>query len=75
MYFDVLKRIWPEWEIGKRIGGGAFGTVYEARRNEYGIENKAAIKIISIPANELAIYYEDLKKGKFDRIINYFSSY
>jgi len=55
MYFDVLKRIWPEWEIGKRIGGGAFGTVYEARRNEYGIENKAAIKIISIPANEAEI--------------------
>ena len=55
MSVEVLKQIWPEWSIGKRIGGGAYGTVYEASRHEYGVENHAAIKIISIPANEAEI--------------------
>ena len=55
MPINILKKIWPEWSIGKRIGGGAYGTVYEASRNEYGVENHAAIKIISIPASEAEI--------------------
>ena len=55
MPINVLKQIWPEWSIGKRIGGGAYGTVYEASRNEYGVDNHAAIKIISIPASEAEI--------------------
>ncbi len=52
MAIDVLKQIWPEWQIGKRIGGGAYGVVYEAIRREYDVENHAAIKIISVPASE-----------------------
>lgn len=52
MPIHILNKIWPEWSIEKRIGGGAYGTVYEASRNEYGVENHAAIKIISIPSNE-----------------------
>lgn len=55
MSVEVLKQIWPEWSIVKRIGGGTYGTVYEAIRHEYGVENHAAIKIISIPANEAEI--------------------
>lgn len=55
MSVEVLKQIWPEWSIRKRIGGGAYGTVYEASRNEYGVDNHAAIKIISIPASEAEI--------------------
>ena len=55
MPINILKKIWPEWSIGKRIGGGAYGTVYEASRNEYGVDNHAAIKIISIPASESEI--------------------
>ena len=55
MPIDILKQIWPEWSLGKRIGGGAYGTVYEASRNEYGVENHAAIKTISIPASEAEI--------------------
>ena len=55
MSIETLKQIWPEWSIGKRIGSGAYGTVYEATRNEYGVDNHAAIKIISIPASEAEI--------------------
>lgn len=49
---EILKGIWPEWELGKRIGGGSYGVVYEAVRKVRGVESHAAIKIISIPANE-----------------------
>lgn len=55
MSVEVLKQIWPEWSVGKRIGGGAYGTVYEASRNEYGVENHAAIKIISVPQSEAEV--------------------
>ena len=36
----------------REIGRGSFGTVYEAVRREYGIESRAAIKCISIPAED-----------------------
>ncbi len=52
MEIEALKQVWPEWRIGKRIGGGAYGVVYEAERSDYNVENHAAIKIISIPASE-----------------------
>ena len=44
--------VWPEWEVVREIGRGSFGTVYEAVRREYGIESRAAIKCISIPAED-----------------------
>jgi len=53
--FDSLKQVWPEWKIGKRIGGGAFGVVYEATRKDYNVENHAAIKIVLIPTSESEI--------------------
>lgn len=48
----ILKQLWPEWKLGKRIGGGSYGVVYEATRNEYGVMSSSAIKILSIPASE-----------------------
>ncbi len=45
--------VWPEWEFTKQIGRGSFGTVYEAvRHDDYGVESRAAIKLVSIPQNE-----------------------
>ncbi len=42
--------VWPEWEFVKQIGRGAYGTVYEAvRHDEFNVESRAAIKVISIP--------------------------
>lgn len=46
-----ISAIWPEWRLEKRIGKGSYGVVYEAARNDNGIESNAAIKIISIPAD------------------------
>lgn len=55
MAIDLLKKIWPEWQIGERIGGGSYGVVYEATRTDYNVESHAAIKMISIPANDSEI--------------------
>ena len=48
----VLKKIWPDWEIENVIGGGAFGTVYQAVRHDLAGTSRAAIKVVMIPQNE-----------------------
>lgn len=45
---ELVRKIWPGWEIEKRIGRGAYGTVYEA----VSAEGQAAIKLIQIPQDE-----------------------
>ena len=41
---------WPDWTIVREIGRGGFGTVYEiSRRDQFGYEERSALKIISIP--------------------------
>ena len=53
---DMLKQIWPEWEIeGKPLGKGAFGMVYKAVRSDHNVRSYAAIKEISIPSDEYEI--------------------
>lgn len=46
-----MERInYPGWRIEKKIGSGGFGTVYEIRRDdEFGVAEKAALKVISVP--------------------------
>ena len=52
MAVEVLKQIWPEWQIeGKPLGKGSFGVVYKAVRRDHGVESYAAIKVISIPTD------------------------
>ncbi len=52
---DILSGVWPEWQVVKKLGQGAFGTVYEAVRRDHNMESRAAIKVISIPQNESEI--------------------
>ena len=61
---DDLKKInlpWPEWEIVKYLGGGAYGKVYEIERNVSGVQEKAAVKIVFRPKeeNELEADYQN----------------
>jgi serine/threonine-protein kinase len=50
---EMLKKIWPEWTVLRKLGSGAFGSVYEAvhSQNQFHLEERAAIKVISVPAN------------------------
>lgn len=41
-----------DWRIIKTIGSGAFGTVYEIRRETLGFVQSAALKVISIPQSQ-----------------------
>lgn len=50
-----IKKIWPKWDIVKTIGEGSFGKVFEIVRNEYGIEEHSALKVISIPQSDSEI--------------------
>ena len=46
------KYSWPGWETVRLIGRGSFGGVYEIRRDVFGHEEKAAMKVITIPQND-----------------------
>lgn len=55
---------WPEWMIVRRIGSGSYGTVYEIRRERYGIVERAAIKVISFPKDQEEL--EDQRRSGFE---------
>lgn len=59
--FGNIRLPWPEWEIVKYLGGGAYGVVYEIERNISGIQEKAALKIVSRPKDnsEIESYYDN----------------
>lgn len=63
MEFDV-KQVWPGWENVRLIGEGSFGKVYEIMRNNFGIEEHCAMKVISIPNSKAEL--ESLKNEGMD---------
>ncbi len=48
--------VFGSWKVGKLLGKGSFGSVYEITREEFGNTYRAALKIISIPQED-----EDIK--------------
>lgn len=47
-----ISAVWPEWKIEKLLGRGSFGVVYQAVRRDELVQTQAAIKVISVPANQ-----------------------
>ncbi|MBR5134901.1 MAG: serine/threonine protein kinase, partial [Clostridia bacterium] len=45
-----MEKIWADWEVVKLLGEGSFGKVYEVVRNRFGIEERSAVKVITIPS-------------------------
>lgn len=60
--FENIRLPWPDWKIVKYLGGGAYGKVYEIERNISGMQERAALKIVSRPKDESEIE-EDDKNG------------
>ena len=59
--FEKIILPWPDWKIVKYLGSGTYGRVYEIERTFSGIQEKAALKIVSRSKNEWEIesYYSD----------------
>ena len=59
--FEHIHLPWTDWKIVKYLGGGAYGKVYEIERNNSGIQEKAAVKIVSRPKeeSELEVDYQN----------------
>lgn len=49
---DETQVTWPGWEVVRKIGSGSFGAVYEIRRDVFGREERAALKVLSIPESQ-----------------------
>ena len=52
MTFNEIETLYPGWEVTSLLGEGAFGAVYEIRRDVFGREQVAALKVIHIPQNQ-----------------------
>ena len=46
---------WPGWTIGKYLGAGGYGKVYEIERTLSGVMERAALKVVSRPADDAEI--------------------
>ena len=70
--FENIRLPWPDWKIVKDLGGGTYGRVYEIERTISGIQEKAALKIVSRPKNkdEMESYYNE-GYSKADLIASY----
>ncbi len=47
---EEIKSFWPEWQVARRLGGGAFGDVFQIYQDKdnFGIRVDSALKVIRI---------------------------
>ena len=67
--------VWPEagWKTICPLGSGSFGTVYEIQRNEDGVIEKSAMKVLSIPQSDSDISALKMDGYDSDSITKFFS--
>ena len=51
-YYKQYEPVFGAWKITRLIGEGSFGKVFEMEREDFGITYKAALKAITVPANQ-----------------------
>ena len=51
---EELGTFWPQWHVVKRLGGGAFGDVFEIFRDNHGVPMYSALKVLRISDREEA---------------------
>ena len=47
--YKIGTKVFGDWEIVEELGSGAYGTVYEIHKIDYGIRTKSALKVIRVP--------------------------
>ena len=52
---EELRSVWPEWYVVGRLGGGAFGDVFQIYRDNYGIRLDSALKVIQVNSGEITV--------------------
>ena len=52
MRYDIGVKVFGDWTLMKEIGQGSYGRVFAAQRENNGIRNESAIKVITIPRSE-----------------------
>lgn len=59
--WENIQLPWPDWTITAYLGGGGYGKVYQIERTVSGLQEEAALKIISRPADdqEIEAYYDN----------------
>ena len=50
--YKKYEPIFGSWYLGRLIGKGSFGKVFEITREEFGATYKAALKVISVPQDD-----------------------
>lgn len=51
---EEIRHFWPQWHVVRQISEGAFGAVYEIRKEEYGVQFRSALKVMHL-ANAEAV--------------------
>ncbi len=52
---EIIREVWPDWNVLRRIGRGSFGDVFECEKQEYDAVSRSAVKVISIPRDDTQI--------------------
>lgn len=45
---EELRSFWPQWHVVRRLGGGAFGDVFQIYKDDIGVRVDSALKVIQI---------------------------
>ncbi len=64
MVEQMIKNLWPDWDVVAIIGRGSFGSVYKIERKIFDGKDEAALKVISIPQNRSDV--EELYDDGYD---------
>lgn len=74
-YYKQYEPIFGAWKITRLIGEGSFGKVFEMEREDFGVTYKAALKAITVPANESEVR-EVMSEGMDEASVRtYFGSF
>jgi len=59
-----IEDVWQDWHVEKKIGRGSYGTVYKCFKEADGERTYAAIKVISVPGDDIELQ----SSGSLDRM-------